>query len=314
MRSSSSLSDVSLFGKLSEGIGLASMHLRARHAVDLAGLDACFREYDETLTRNGRGPLLESNVLEIGYGARPFRLVWLHNLGVQVSGVDLDLPLLRFSLNSLVHLVRQNGPERALKSAIRYFISDVHQWRQIAKEIRSRGRSFTIPDDRLSVLDAASEKFWQRAGSFDFVYSEDVFEHIPKNDLRELVRRMACALFPNGLALIRPMVFTGICGGHHLEWYPHKLGQRMARRTEPWEHLRRKRFPANTYLNQLSRKDYIELFAEHFWILEDTAMKPRLGEQFMNERVSAELPEYDDYELFSNSVRFVLEPKRQMAH
>lgn len=83
----------------------------------------------------------------------------------------------------------------------------------------------------------------------------------------------------------------------------------MVRRTEPWEHLRRGRFPANTYLNRLARRDYVDIFAEYFWILEDEVMKPRLGAQFMNNKIRSELSGYDDYELFSNSVRFVLEPK-----
>jgi len=310
MKSSSSLKDVPLSNKVLEGIGLASMHLRGRGRIDISRLDACVDEYERTLSRYGRPALRESTVLEIGFGARPYRLVWLYNSGIQILGVDLDKPLLRASPNSFLTVMRKNGLERALKSAIRYCISDAHHWRQLAAEVGRRGRTFRVPEERLTTGDAASTAFWTKAGKFDFVFSEDVFEHIPPRDLRALVQQMASALHPNGLALIRPMVFTGICGGHHLEWYPHTFKQEMKRRTEPWEHLRHDRFPANTYLNRLCRKDYVDLFSEHFRILEEEVMISGLGAEFMTDQIRMELSEYTDYELFSNSIRFVLEPKR----
>lgn len=309
MRSSSSSTNAPLLGKLREGMDLVFMHLRGSHGIDIPGLDACLDEYKKILSRLRRPTLQESTVLEIGFGARPYRLVWLYNSGVQVWGVDLDKPLLHVSPNSLLAVMRQNGAERAIKSVIRYCMSDARQWNKLATEVGRRGRNFRIPEERLAVADAASTAFWAKAGKFDFIYSEDVFEHVPAKDLRTLVRHMADALIPNGLALIRPMVFTGICGGHHLEWYPHTLNQQMSRRTEPWEHLRRDRFPANTFLNRLCRKDYYDLFAEHFRILEEHVMKPGLGAEFMTDQIRTELSEYGDYELFSNSVRFVLEPK-----
>jgi len=206
-------------------------------------------------------------------------------------------------------VLRQNGPERAIKSILRYCISDIRHWRQMASDFGRRGRKFSIPKDRLTTADAASESFWAESGSFNFIYSEDVFEHIPREHLNSLAEQMASALRPNGLALIRPMVFTGICGGHHLEWFPHTLDQPINRRTEPWEHLRQNRFPANTYLNRLTRREYVKIFERHFRILENEAMEPNRGERFMTSQIRAELHDYSDDELFSNSVRFVLEPK-----
>ena len=52
----------------------------------------------------------------------------------------------------------------------------------------------------------------------DLVCSEDVFEHIRLSSLERLVPRMAAWLAPHGIALIRPNVFTGITGGHLVEW------------------------------------------------------------------------------------------------
>ena len=309
MKSASSLKEVSLSEKLREGIGLAAMHVRGRRRIDCASLDACIAEYESVLSRHGRRRLRECDVLEIGFGSRPHRLVWLFNSGVRVWGVDLDRPLLRASPKSLLNVLRQNGAERALKSTVRYCISDAHQWRELASEFARRGRNFRIPEERLTIADASSATFWEKRQKYDFIYSEDVFEHIPLEALRRLVPRMADALRPNGLALIRPMVFTGICGGHHLEWYPHTFKENLNRRTEPWEHLRRNRFPANTFLNRLRRSDYVELFAEHFRIIEEKVMMPALGTEFMTGQIRSELRSYRDDELFSNSVLFILEPK-----
>jgi hypothetical protein len=309
MKSSSSLVEVPLSSKLREAFKLASLHLGGKANVDFHSLDNCVDEYNAILSRYGRPSLRDSKVLDIGFGARPFRLVWLYSLGVNAWGADLDKPLLNLSLKSVLEIAEQNGIERALKSMVRYCISDGRQWQDMASEVRRRGRTFRIPEDRLVVADAGDTGFWAKVGHVDFVYSEDVFEHIRPETIEIIVEKMATALRPNGLALVRPMVFTGICGGHHLEWFPHTITETIGRRTEPWEHLRQNRFPANTYLNRLCRQDYVDLFAKHFRILENETMKVGLGKRFMTSEIRDELSQFSDDELFSNSVRFVLEPK-----
>lgn len=313
LKSASSTHEVGLGDKIRQGLILASMHLQGRRGLTFSWLDGYVREYNDALRAYGRPKLEASRVLEIGFGARPHRLVWLHNSDINVWGVDLDKPLLELSPKSVFDIVRRNGPERAIKSITRYCISDKHQWRTMASEIGARGRTFLMPKERLIVADAASGDFWAKVGQMDFIYSEDVFEHIPGESLEILVEQMARALRPNGLALIRPMVFTGICGGHQLEWYPHTLDQHIERRTAPWEHLRQNRYPADTYLNRLTRQDYVDIFEKHFHILENKAMKPDRGESFITSAIRAELSRYSDEELFSNSVRFILEPKQNSA-
>ncbi|MEC7760332.1 MAG: hypothetical protein VX874_00290 [Pseudomonadota bacterium] len=112
---------------------------------------------------------------------------------------------------------------------------------------------------------------------------------------------------PNGIALIRPMVFTGIQGGHNVEWYDAVSDK--ARDCPPWDHLRARNFSANTFLNELSLEEYRDLFARHFDILDETAKIPDLGRSFMTPALRAELEGWSDEELFSNQVRFVLRPK-----
>jgi SAM-dependent methyltransferase len=279
--------------------------------ISFETLDETMAEYNAYLVRYGRLGLEQARVLEIGFGARPFRLIWLYNNGVDVTGFDLDMPLLT---GSLIQIARKNGMVRALKSAVRYHISDKAEWKSLACAIETRGGKLRIPAERLIVADASDPKAWSELGSVDFVYSEDVFEHIPRDSLARLVGYVADSLKPDGIALVRPMIFTGICGGHHLEWSPHTMDHRSGNRpiqrvTEPWEHLRKNRHRAGTYLNGLSRAEYVSLFLERFEILEQRVMRPDLGREYMTDQIRTELCGYSDDELFSNSVLFVLRPK-----
>ncbi len=124
-----------------------------------------------------------------------------------------------------------------------------------------------------------------------------------------MLRGIARALKPEGLAVLRPNVFTGITGGHLHEWYPDQVMASAPKSTEPWEHLRSSRVVANTYLNGLPRRAYRSLLEQHFDVLEDTAVDPALGRELLAGPIQDELAQWDDYELFSNQVTFVLRPR-----
>jgi hypothetical protein len=145
-------------------------------------------------------------------------------------------------------------------------------------------------------------------GSLDLIFSEDVFEHIPKEELLVAVSRMNRWLKPSGLALIRLTLFTGITGGHYTDWYPHTLKQTITRRTEPWEHLRQRRFSANTYLNELRIDDYIKLFSKNFEIIDIVKDNFGMGADFLTPRIHEDLSAYTTDELLTNEVFFVLKP------
>jgi len=249
-----------------------------------------------------------SRAFEIGFGARPLRLFALAACRVDVTGSDLDVPLLRCTPHEIAAIVRRNGMERAIKSILRFWIFDIAERRALRKALRERGRHLAIRPDRLHVGDAASMEIPPQ--SLDFIYSEDVFEHIPLESLRRLVPKMAGWLKPGGLALICPNVFPGIVGGHLADWFPNVVtdtGRR--RRSEPWEHLRKRRFRPNTYLNELSRATYRELFTSCFEILEERVRHPDLGREYLIGETAAELVDWPDDELFSNQTLFVLRPR-----
>jgi hypothetical protein len=175
----------------------------------------------------------------------------------------------------------------------------------------SRGTSPALRSERLLVGDAAELDL--PVGGFDLIVSEDVFEHVTPDALQQLVPKVAAWLKPSGLALIRPMIYTGIAGSHLVDWYPHRVLSGQASGpgapTEPWEHLRQGRQRANTYLNQLTRAHYRALFGEYFVIEEERVRHPDLGRHLLTPRIAAELAEWSDDELFSNSVQFVLRPR-----
>jgi hypothetical protein len=255
--------------------------------------------------------LSQAKVLEVGYGQRPNRLRALMSMNVSAIGLDLDRPVLRGSVSEFIAIGRQNGFQRLLKSLVRHHLFDVKEQNQLASALRKRGFQYRVDHGGFLVGSVASSDIDKKIppGSLDLIYSEDVFEHIPQDELKIAVSRMRRWLKPTGIALIRLTLFTGITGGHHTEWYSHTIRQSISRRTEPWEHLRQKRFSANTYLNEVRFDDYLKLFSNEFDIIEIVKDNYGMGQEFLIPQVRQDLREYADDELLTNEVLFALKPK-----
>ncbi|MBV8775511.1 MAG: methyltransferase domain-containing protein [Deltaproteobacteria bacterium] len=297
--------------KIRELFGLIAYQAKALSHNGTAGILRICDEYDAILTRYSGLRLTQAKTFEIGFGTRAGIMIALTSLGVDAYGVDLDVPLLGGSPADLLEMYRKNGLERAAKSAIRFVLFDFFWKASLAKNLARRGAKVIMPArSRLLVRDAASVDWPDR--SFDLITSESVFEHIPVPSLEILVAKMSRWLKRGGLALIRPDVFTGISGAHLLEWFD--LNPRRRRKSEPWEHLRKKRYRGNVYLNELHRKDYRRLFSSHFEILEESVLYPDQGREFFSPEVARDLASYDEGELFSNGVMFVLRPKSSGSH
>jgi hypothetical protein len=195
-----------------------------------------------------------------------------------------------------------------LKSLVRRTLFDRRLWAGFEAELGRRGFALRMPADRFLVSDAALSPI--EPASLDLVYSEDVFEHIALSSLKALLPRLATWLKPGGLALIRPNVFTGITGGHLVEWNRRSFAVGAGERgSDAWDHLRQQQFSANTHLNRLTRADYRALFRAHFEILDEQVKLPDLGREFLTPGVARELADYPEEELFSNQVLFTLRPK-----
>lgn len=307
-RSNSSLPAASLRQKWQEAFTLFRWGLTDDSGPEI--FDSIFQQledYRSTYERLTARSFAQARVLEIGFGARPNRLIALMSMGMNVRGVDLDLPMLRFSPVRLLQILKRNGPERALKTGVRSLLFDHRERAILRTALQRRGYNMQIDPARFLEGDAATCDYGPEP--LDLVYSEEVFEHIPRSGLETLVARLAEQVSPHGLLLITPNIFTGITGGHLLEWYLHAVTEYTPKRSEPWEHLRKRRFTANCYLNGLSRADYRDLFGGHFHILEENVIEPDLGRNWLTPEVKAELAQWSEDELLSNSVRFVLRPK-----
>ncbi len=242
----------------------------------MEGVFADLAEYEEVLRAYTGNTLKDARALEIGFGARPIRMFALSGMGADVWGVDLDVPLLKGRPREVFEMYRRNGAERAVKSMIRFALFDLLERRRLDAALRRRGSQLQIQPDRLLIGDVLNLNVTAR--SLDLIYAEDVFEHIPPASLAQLIPKMEGWLKPTGLALVRPCVFTGIAGGHLAEWFPHLVSDiHRRRRSEPWEHLRLKRFGPNTYLNELSLAQYRRIFKSNFEILEQRVREPRFG-------------------------------------
>lgn len=308
VRRSPSTADLPLLDKARESIALLRSHRRmVGHGQDFAWLFDDLASYDRLLRAHGCPPLRAASVLEIGYGARPYRLMALLRSGVDAEGLDAEVPILGGSAREFVAAYRRNGAERVLKSLARHVLFDRRERREFDAAMAARGLAGPIEPSRFQVADAAE---FEPRRSYDLVFSEDVFEHIPRESLITLVPRMARWLRPDGLALIRPNVYTGITGGHALDWSRESFSRQAPRRTvAPWDHLRGARHRPNTFLNGLSRQDYRDLFATSFEILDEEVALPGLGREFLTATVARELAGWSGDELFSNQVRMVLRPR-----
>lgn len=286
---------------------LADAAMTQREGFDFAWLWDDLQEYDDLLAQYGSRQLRTAKVVEVGFGARPERLLAMQSMGVDARGIDAEMPMLDGGLSEVRTIARQNGWERASKSLIRFSLFDRSRRKALTKAVRERGLDPMLDRERLHVTDAAD--FRAEQGSIDLVTSEDVFEHIHPDSIARLIPAIASWLDPQGLALIRPNIFTGITGGHLLEWNRRSLRTPpRRRRSQPWDHLRAREFSANTYLNEFTRAQYREMFSEHFQILEERVKLPDLGREYLSEDAQSELNGFPDEELFSNQVLFVMRP------
>jgi len=311
--SKSSLKSTSTLDRLREWIALMRLSLADAGNRDFSDLQTSFTQHDQIAQKYLGRPLTSCKVIEIGYGARPNRLIWFFGHGVDITGIDLDQPILRGSASEFFSVFRKNGWERAIKTISRWFLNERNFRRALLAQLSQQPNSpLQLPPQRFAVGNASTDDFWASHRGANYIFSEDVFEHIPSDSLQQILCLMAASMDPMGVVYVKPMIFTGICGGHHLEWYPHTLHQPTKRRTQPWEHLRKNRHPANTYLNKLTLADYRKLFSMHFDILEETCVQPNLGIHFMTPEIRRELSQYPDEELFSNGVIFLLRPRRNL--
>lgn len=173
------------------------------------------------------------NVVEIGFGPRPGRLFWMTGISDNVSGIDVDEPVLRPSIGSLLNIARRKGGLRAVKTGVRSVVFDRQYYLSLRRAYREQfQRDLDIAKADLRIGSAGDPSTWRGLDKVDLVYSEDVFEHIPRQSISEICRVVQKRLAPRGLLIANINVFTGITGGHLPKWYIEK-GFPSRRRRRP---------------------------------------------------------------------------------
>ena len=296
--------------RLREDTRLLHAYLR-RKPDDFAWVFHYLDHSEQVTKRWGGKPFSRSRVFEIGFGARPYRLLAMQALGADVYGVDAETPLLTGSIAEYRKILRTNGWERLVKTIVRHVLFDRRERAAFERALLRHGLTPPVPEPRRFLIGDAAE--CEPPGRFDVIYSFAVFEHIERSSLERLMQRAADWLNPKGLALIIPDVFTGLHGGHLLEWDADTLDFAIERRSEPWEHLRQRRYHANTTLNEMTRSEYEALFSTHFDILEVIDPPRGRAEAFLTPEIRAELSDYTDEDLLDENPLYVLRP-RQRRH
>jgi len=318
----------------SNSSGKASAIDRARYLYDLfimrwrgrgGGFDNSHNlrrivEYEALAAKQGID-LKASQILEIGVGQRPYLGITFFGLGYHHKGIDLEQPIYPPTLSKAWRLYHANGLLRLVKTLVRFFLFDQREYSSLFKQLGitpgsiQKAQIFLQGNAALVALGSLTISSFPTASQQMplVVVSESVFEHIPSADLSLILLNLRHYSVASGrqlLILTRPTIFTGICGSHLTEWYHHNVYSSKAKRSEPWEHLRKNRYLADTYLNCFSRTDYRALFAAAgFKILAETVEHPGLGSEFLADpNLRNELFDWNDDELLSNEVMFELVP------
>lgn len=309
--SNSQNSRASLGTRIEYLVRLLGLHIeRLRNPGDFEWLAQDVELYRRTYNEFTGEDLSNASILEIGFGQRPYNMTALHSLGYNVVGVDLDRPLEKLTFSAMREIIERNGMLRCAKTVGRRVVFDNTEYRGIDAMLQRKfGKPLKRLEERqLIVGDATHPATWDRMREqFDFVYSEDVLEHIPAEVLA--IELLHHHMKDGAVAIISPMIFTGISGGHDLGWYPSVVDQPDGKRGPAWGHLTGETPPTDSFLNKVTRAQYRELFAPWFVIEREELVYPGLGSSFLTEERRRALSGYDEDELFSNKVRFVLRKK-----
>lgn len=291
MRSYTSVNEPT--GWLTDFSRLARGTLRNRKdiAAHVAKTIAAVRDAESTVLRLTGMELANKRMLEIGVGQLP-RQMGVFAVKNTVTGIDLDVIPRGFDIPAYASMLRTNGVKRVVKTIARKAMGFD---RAFCAEL---ARQLGIP--RLPPLDVQqmdATKLAYPDGTFDFIYSFDVFEHLP--DLPPVLKDCTRVLKPGGVFHTSLHPITTEDGFHDLRII---AGERDS--IPLWAHLRpahKGSVTASSYLNGIRVADWRKLLSEclpgcHVE-LTTRPDEPSLRSELTKLRTAGELADYSDEEL-----------------
>lgn len=251
-----------------------------------------------------QGDLENATILDFGCGQKATQAILFKVDGAKVFGIDIEVPTFKLSFSRLLLTKKLNGFERLLKSLGRHFLFDKRFFYQLA-EIYKKClplKSF----NRICIMDCEMVGFPDDL--FDFIHSAWVFEHIKNVDAT--IAEVNRILKTTGIAYISVHLYPCLSGGHCLEWK--NPDKHQPPRIPAWNHLRKNKFPVNTYLNILRLANYQKIFSRHMDVL--SLKLTQEGESLLTPDIESELMEkgYTRDDLITNTATFLLKKKFKM--
>ena len=247
-------------------------------------------------------PVEKTRILEIGCGQTARQVALFHADGASIVGIDIEVPTYIMNLSVFLKVVRLNGIERALKSLARHILFDKKFFTELSKEY---GEPVTFNDLDVRIMDATNMIF--ESDSFDFVFSNMVFQHI--DNVEGAVKEVNRMLKPTGIAAVSIHLFPSISGGICHEWL--NPDQSPSKNVPPWDHLRENRYPVNIHLNKLKINQYRKIFRTYTNIIEEQTATE--GEKLLPPAIEEELKNkgYTREDLLTRTILFLVRKKSQ---
>lgn len=268
------------------GLYVSMLHYGLVSHRDFAREHAVFFER----LRADEGPQTGRRVLDVGCGKSYWLSLLLAADDAQVTGVDTELVNANQGFAKYQAILRANGFERALRTAIWDLLFAHGYYRELERHI---GKPLPHEKVELQVYDGVHLPLPD--ASIDLVVSHEVFEHIA--DVPAVLAEMARVLKPDGRIYIYIHNFTSLSGGHHIAWkHPDTHPSRVV---APWDHLRARRHAdIPSWLNGLRETEYRGMFEKLFQIDEWRATAEE-GRGLLTDAVRKELEQYNERELLT---------------
>jgi SAM-dependent methyltransferase len=233
-------------------------------------------------------PVAGQRLLDVGPGQQ---MPYLSYFAVQndAVGVDLDLVAEQLTPRAYVAMFQQNGAVRVAKTLGRRALGLHKRYRaELAKQIG------VAELGGYSLVQADGSRLGFRAGGFDVMFSNSVFEHLEHPEM--VMRDTARVLRPGGVAYVSVYTWTSEAGCHDPRIF---AGRREG--LPLWSHLRERYahlVRPNAYLNRWRIDEWRACFEREWPGVEiDVHLNEELRPELDRLRGSGELGAYRDEEL-----------------